>query len=102
MSDTLREEISSQGMAPALIDKIIDYADTFREANTAQENLKESTKELTQEITTAFNAIYDEMIGICKIASAYYQYEPLKKEQFTFSKAIDNLGAARKVSAESV
>ena len=102
MTDSLKTEITSQGMNPALIDKIINLADTFREANAVQENLKESTKEITQEITDTFNSIYDEIIGICKIASVYYQYEPLKKEQFTFSKAISNLGAARKVSPEAI
>ncbi|HBH50123.1 MAG TPA: hypothetical protein DDX98_15870 [Bacteroidales bacterium] len=99
---SLRADITSQGMNPTLIDKIVDYADTFREANTIQENLKETTKEITQEITSTFNAIYDEIVGICKKASVFYQYEPLKKEQFTFSKAIANLGAARKVAEEAI
>ena len=49
-----------------------------------------------------FNVIYDEVIGICKKASVYYQYDIIKKEQFTFSKIISNLGAARKTSAETV
>lgn len=98
MMDSLKAEITSKGMAPALIERIINYADTFKQANAAQENFKETTKELTQEITNSFNSIYDEMIGICKKASNFYQYEPLKKEQFTFSKAIANLSAARKTS----
>lgn len=102
ISDTLREEISSKGMAPALIDKISAYADTFKQANTEQENLKETTKELTQAISDTFNSIYDEIIGICKKASSFYQYEPLKKEQFTFSKVIANLGAARKITSTAV
>lgn len=102
MTDTLKEKITSQGMNPALIEKILEYANTYRDANIAQENLKESTKEITKDITDSFNSIYDEIIGICKIASNYYQYEPLKKEQFTFSKAISNLGAARKIKEESI
>jgi hypothetical protein len=35
------------------------------------------------------------------MASNYYQYEPLKKEQFTFGKSIDNLGAARKAAEKA-
>ncbi|MBN1183532.1 MAG: hypothetical protein JXB49_14680 [Bacteroidales bacterium] len=101
MTDTLKNNITSQGMAPVLIDKIISYAVTFKQANTVQENLKETTKEITKDVSDTFNSIYAEVIGICKKASAYYQYEPLKKEQFTFSKAIDNLGAARKVSSDA-
>jgi len=98
LTDTLRQEITAKGMNTALIDKVIGYADTFKQANITQESFKESTKEITKEVSDSFNAIYDEIIGICKKASNYYQYEPLKKEQFTFSKAIDNLGAARKIS----
>lgn len=41
----------------------------------------------------------DEIIGICKIASVFYQYEPLKKEQFTFRKVITNLGGAKEAVA---
>ena len=98
MIDSLRQEIIGKGMNSSLIDNIIGYADTFKQANVTQETYKESTKEVTKEVSDTFNAIYDEIIGICKKASNYYQYEPLKKEQFTFSKVVDNLGAARKVA----
>jgi hypothetical protein len=101
MTDKLRQEIVSKGLNAALIDNIIGYADTFKQANVTQETYKGSTKEISQEVADSFNAIYDEIIGICKKASNYYQYEPLKKEQFTFSKVMDNLGAARKVVKET-
>ena len=96
MTETLRQEITAKGMNPALIDNITGYADTFTQANVTQETLKGSSKEITNEVAEVFNAIYDEIIGICKKASNYYQYEPLKKEQFTFAKALSNLGAATK------
>jgi len=98
LTDTLRQEITAKGMNVALIDNIIGYADTFKQANVTQETFKGSTKEITQEVTDVFNTIYDEIIGICKKASNYYQYESLKKEQFTFAKALSNLGAAAKVA----
>jgi len=98
MSETLRRDIIAKGLSTTLIDNIIGYADTFKQANVTQETFKGSTKEITQEVTDVFNAIYDEIIGVCKKASNYYQYEPLKKEQFTFAKALSNLGAAAKVA----
>lgn len=98
LTDTLRQEITAKGINAALLDNIIGYADTFKQANVTQETFKGSTKEITQEVADVFNAIYDEIIGICKKASNYYQYEPLKKEQFTFAKALSNLGAASKVA----
>jgi len=101
MTDSLRQKITSKGMNASLIDNIIGYADRFKQANVTQETFKETTKEVTKEVADIFNTIYDEIIGICKKASNFYQYEPLKKEQFTFSKVIDNLGAARKVTEKS-
>lgn len=101
MSDSLRQEITSKGMNASLITNLIGYADTFKNANTTQETFKGSTKEISKEVSDSFNAIYDEIIGICKMASNYFQFEPLKKDQFTFSTVINNLGAARKVPAET-
>ncbi len=99
MTDPLKTEITAKGMNVSLIDIIIGYAKIFSRANVSQESSKGTTKEITQEVTEAFNAIYDEIIGICKKASAFYRFESLKKEQFTFTKVVANLGATRKVTS---
>ncbi len=101
MTEELILEITAKGTSPALIDNITGYADTFTQANITQESQKSSSKEITQEVLDVFNAIYDEIIGICKIASVYYQYEPLKKEQFTFSKVLARLGSTPKEPAQA-
>jgi hypothetical protein len=97
MTTELRTTITAKGLSPTLIDTIIGYADVFSQANVSQESLKATTREITQEALDAFNSIYDEVIGICKKASSYYQYEPLKKEQFTFGKVLTRMGSTRKV-----
>lgn len=91
MHDALKNEITANGMDPSLIDRISDYAEKFSLANVTQEVLKLTTREITKELRTAFNDIYEEIIGICKKASHYYRYEPLKREQFTFAKVRSNL-----------
>jgi len=101
MTTTLRDEIAAKGLNPVLIDTISGYADAFADANVAQELLKGTTKEITQEVADVFNAIYDEIIGICKKASSYYQYEPLKKAQFTFTKVLSNMGVSAKSPAKT-
>jgi hypothetical protein len=98
MTENLKQEITVKGINPALIDNIMAYAETVKQANVAQETNKSAKKEITKEVRDAFNTIYDEIIGICKKASKYYQYEPLKKELFTYSRIIGNLGTAHKVS----
>jgi hypothetical protein len=97
MNESVRKEITAKGLNNALIDNIIGYAESFERANITQESFKSSTKEITQEVRVTFNAIYDEIIGICKKASNYYRYEPLKAEQFTFAKVLRNLGASKKI-----
>ena len=102
ITPALRDEITAKGLNPMLIDIITAYADTFAQANVAQESQKGSTKEISQEVANIFNAIYDEIIGICKKASNYYRYEPVKKEQFTFAKALSNLGTPAKAQVKEV
>jgi hypothetical protein len=96
LSPELRAQITEKGMSPALIDRIIGYANPFSQANTLQESLKGTTKELTHEGVLTFNGLYDEIISICKIASNFYRNDPLKKEQFTFSKVLAKLRSSSK------
>ncbi len=100
MNDNLKNQIVEKGTNVALIDRIIGYADQLKEANVTQESLKETTKEVSDEAVTVFNEIYNEIIGICKIASNFYQYDTLKKEQFTFSKVVSNMNATRKIGEQ--
>jgi hypothetical protein len=100
LTDQLKADISAKGTNPVLIDSIVGYAAQLQEANLSQEGLKSSTKEISQEAVDAFNAIYDEVIGICKIASKIYKDEPLKKEQFTFSKVVKKMGAPKSKDEE--
>lgn len=99
MNNSLKSEIVAKGTNPELIDRIIGYADLMKSANISQETQKETTKAVSEEATNTFNEIYTEIIGVCKIASSFYQYDTLKKEQFTFGKVLSNMNASRKVVA---
>lgn len=98
LTDSLRIKIIDKGTNSLLIDRIIAYADQMKQANVSQETLKETTKAISEEALNVFNDIYNEIIGICKIASAFYLFDPLKKEQFTFTKVIKNMNSAKKVT----
>ncbi len=97
MNEAVRKEITEKGLNNALINNIIGYTSSFENANISQETFKASSKEVTKEVRDSFNAMYDEIIGICKKVSKYYHYEPLKAEQFSFSKVLRNLGASKKI-----
>ena len=102
MTFDLRYNITEKGTDPILIDTIIGYATQLQEANLNQEGLKTATKEVTEEAVDAFNQIYSELIAICKIASKFYQEQPLKKDQFSFRKVVKNMGVAFKKEEEPV
>ena len=101
MNDNLKNDFVSKGINPELIDRIIGYATQLKEANVSQETLKETTKSVSEEAITLFNDIYNEVIGICKIAASFYQYDAIKKEQFTFTKVVSNMNAAKRISEEA-
>lgn len=94
MTDQLKNSITQSGTNPLLIEHIIGYATQLQEANLSQEGMKSASQNISQEALDAFNAIYDEVIGIGKIASKYYQDDKLKKDQFTFSKVVKKMGTA--------
>jgi hypothetical protein len=95
MDEPLKTAITQKGTNVALIDRILGYANQLSEANVTQEALKQTTKMISEEAVATFNTIYNTIIGICKIASSYYISDPLKKEQFTFSRVVANMGAAQ-------
>jgi len=98
LTDALKTQLIAKGTNSALIDRIIAYADQLKQTNVTQETLKETTKVISEEGLVAFNEIYNEVIGICKIASNFLIFDPLKKEQFTFTKVIKNMGVAKKAT----
>ena len=99
MTDALRQAITAKGMNGALIDKITNHADNFLNANVTQEVQKATAKGNTQEAAEALNGLYTEVIGICKFASSYYKDDKLRKERFTFSKVLAQLGGGSKPSS---
>lgn len=94
MTPKLKTEMTAKGTNPVLIDKILGYTTRLEQANISQETLKSSTQDVSEELVVTFNSIYTEVIGIGKIASKYYINDPLKKDKFTFSKIVRNMGGS--------
>jgi len=94
MTDDLKNRIIEKGANPELINTLIGYAAELQQANTTQESLKQTSQQVSEEALVAFNGVYTEIIGICKIASGFYQNEPLKKDLFTFSTVVAKMGVA--------
>lgn len=102
MDDDLKEKITSKGMTPGLIDRIILYAHNLKEANASQEMLKESTKMITSEARESFKEIYAEVISICKIAYGCYAFDPVLRGQFIFAKVVRNMSFTPRNESEEI
>ena len=86
LTPELRDEITLKGTDDSYFDRISSYAEQLSHANITQETFKGSKKIITEEAITEFNAIYDEVISIAKIAHNFYKGNPNKQELFSYSK----------------
>ena len=73
MVAALKTEITAKGTAATLIDRIITYANTLKNADVTQETFKGTRKELTEASLKEFNEIYDAVISICKISTKFFK-----------------------------
>lgn len=71
-------------------------------ANITQETLKGSSKLITAEAVTEFNAIYDEVISVAKIARNFYKGNPNKQDEFSYAKILKKLNSAPRTTSEEI
>ena len=101
LTNDLKNEIVSKGTAESILTQITMYADTLKNADITQETFKGTRKEITETAINAFNEIYDDVISIAKIASKFYQEEPIKKDLFSFNKINKTISAQKQSSTSS-
>jgi hypothetical protein len=93
LTPALRTEITSKGTDAAYLDRISSYADRLSQANITQETVKGARKTITEEAVTEFNAIYDEVVSIAKIAHNFYKGNPNRQDEFSYAKILKKLNA---------
>ena len=87
----LRTEIVEKGMDETTIDNILSYAQELSTANISQETFKGTRKIVTQETITEFNATYDEVISVAKIARNFFKEKPSMQDLFSYNKILKSL-----------
>ena len=102
MNNKLKKEITDKGIAAKLIDDIVAQADVLNNSNIVQETFKGQKKEITQSMKTAFNEIYNEVIGIARIAAKFYKGNPPVQDVFSFNKTVKKLGLSTGKSSDVV
>ncbi|MBI9063493.1 MAG: hypothetical protein JEZ14_16040 [Marinilabiliaceae bacterium] len=88
LSDSIRKMIIDKGMSPLLIERILGFYEDLKFKDMVFDAGEATEKEVSAEALQVFNSIYNEVIDICKLASCYYHFDTLKKDQFSFHKVV--------------
>jgi hypothetical protein len=91
MKPELRQQIEDARMDGEIIDGLIAVRDVFNDLNVRQEALKGSSPKDTALNADELNAIYKQVIGICKIAPRLLRDVPSASEDFSFYKILSRL-----------
>ncbi|AWG25247.1 hypothetical protein [Flavobacterium kingsejongi] len=91
LTPALQQEIVAKGTAADLLETLGQNADALVAQNILQETHKGFRIAQTAERTAAFNALYEKIIGICKVAHAFFKGNRVVQQQFSFSKIVSGL-----------
>jgi len=93
MTRGLRRLITGQGTNPPLIDRIMEHAGIFQQANQIQRQLKKEWHQPPKSAHQELQTIFKEVMLICKIGAIFYQEEPDKRDFFVFAKVVHSINA---------
>lgn len=90
LDEDTKQKIIHKGVPESLFDKILETARQIEEYKCCFEAL-ESENELNTYAQKEVAEIYDTIQDICRIAVAYFQFDPVKRDEFNFYKVMVNL-----------
>ncbi|OYU79333.1 MAG: hypothetical protein CFE23_14605 [Flavobacterium sp. BFFFF1] len=91
LTDELQKKITEAGTAAESLNALKDHAEKFKDAEVAQETNKGKRKVITAEAVAEFNAIYDQLVSVNRIASKFFKGDKSRQELFSFSKITKSL-----------
>jgi len=86
----IREKIRNKTIPESLIDRLINYHQEMQEFKFCFDLINESSR-LSPEGKQVINEIFSEIKDICRIATAYFMLDPLKRDQFSFFRVLHGL-----------
>lgn len=90
IDEETRKKITQKGVPDSIFEKILDAARQIKEYRQCFERL-ESENELNSYAQKEVAEVYEIVQDICRIAVAYYQLDPLLRDEFNFYKVMVNL-----------
>ncbi len=90
LTPAIREKLISKTIPISMVDKIAGYYSEMENFKTCFDLINES-KHLNEEGKQVISEIFSEIKDICRIASAYYLFDPVKRDMFSFFRVMHNL-----------
>ncbi len=90
MDSELRQVILARGIDKHLLSRLLTYREKLAELRNCFDILH-GKDELSAELKREINAIYSEVKDICRIANAYYEFDPGQRDRFCFYKVMIGL-----------
>ncbi|QQS27917.1 MAG: hypothetical protein IPM47_13665 [Sphingobacteriales bacterium] len=91
MTPALRTELNTAGIDDLIIDKVLNYSTSLRDANITQEVAKGFRKDISSDAVVEINNIYKKIIAISKVTALIFKNDKAKKDAFNFSKNLRQL-----------
>lgn len=91
MTDDLKVKIEASGAKKDLIESIMVKAEEVHSANITKEVFKGIPEATSPDALIQFNAIYEEVISISKVASKIFKNSPTLKNKFSYGKNLKAL-----------
>ncbi len=92
---TFRAELVGKKIDAARLDAIAQLAEECKNANVTQELSKSKSKRLTAEQQTEMNALYTEVMAICRLGKSIFRKDKEKWQLFNFRALVRAFGGAR-------
>ena len=90
MTPELQQIILAQGIDPNLVNRLLTYKEKLRELKNCFD-ISHGKDQLSADLKQEINAIYTEVKDICRIANAYYEFDPAQRDRFNFYKVMIKL-----------
>jgi len=90
LDDETRKKIVSKNTPDSMIEKVLESAKQITKFTSCFEAL-EGEPQLNTYGQNEVRDIYITIQDICRISMAYYQFDPIKRDQFSFYKVLTNL-----------
>jgi hypothetical protein len=90
MTPELQQIIFARGIDKNLLNRLMSYKEQLKELKNCFD-ISHGKDQLNDDLKHEINAIYTEVKDICRIANAYYEFDPAQRDRFNFYKVMIKL-----------